>query len=113
MSARGAEYEAVAKLSREVIERIAWEVVPELAETIIREQLDRLVAERQKIASRRSTLTLYERTSLRSMNELPKAYDPRASRAEVVPLLARAAATSTPTREPEGAVLDRRSRRRT
>jgi hypothetical protein len=48
MSARGADYEAVAKLSREVIERIAWEVVPELAETIIREQLDRLVAERQK-----------------------------------------------------------------
>jgi CheY-like chemotaxis protein len=48
LSARGAEYEAVAKLSREVIERIAWEVVPELAETIIREQLDRLVAERQK-----------------------------------------------------------------
>ena len=41
-------YEAVAKMSREVIERIAWEVVPELAETIIREQLDRLVAERQK-----------------------------------------------------------------
>ena len=48
VSARGADYEAVAKLSREVIERIAWEVVPELAETIIREQLDRLVAERQK-----------------------------------------------------------------
>jgi CheY-like chemotaxis protein len=48
LSARGPEYEAIAKVSREVIERIAWEVVPELAETIIREQLDRLVAERQK-----------------------------------------------------------------
>lgn len=48
ISARGADYEAVAKLSRDVIEKIAWEVVPELAETIIREQLDRLVAERNK-----------------------------------------------------------------
>jgi len=48
LSARGPEYEAVAKLSREIIERIAWEVVPELAEVIIREHLDRLVAERQK-----------------------------------------------------------------
>jgi hypothetical protein len=38
---RGVEYEAIAKLSREIIERIAWEVVPELAETIIRENLDR------------------------------------------------------------------------
>ena len=46
ISAKGPEYEAVAKLSREIIERIAWEVVPELAETIIREQLDRLVKER-------------------------------------------------------------------
>jgi CheY-like chemotaxis protein len=48
LSARGPEYEAIAQMSREVIERIAWEIVPELAETIIREQLDRLVAERQK-----------------------------------------------------------------
>jgi hypothetical protein len=48
VSARSAEHEALSKLSREVIERIVWEVVPELAETIIREQLDRLVAERQK-----------------------------------------------------------------
>jgi CheY-like chemotaxis protein len=46
ISAKGPEYDAVAKMSREVIERIAWEVVPELAETIIREQLDRLVKER-------------------------------------------------------------------
>jgi hypothetical protein len=47
LAAKGAEYELLAKLSREVIERIVWEVVPELAETIIREQLDRLVKERQ------------------------------------------------------------------
>jgi len=31
-----------------VIERIAWEVIPPLAETIIREQLERLIAERNK-----------------------------------------------------------------
>ncbi|MEO6951832.1 MAG: response regulator [Polyangia bacterium] len=47
ISARGPEYEAIAKLSREVIEQIVWEVVPELAETIIRAELDRLVRERQ------------------------------------------------------------------
>jgi hypothetical protein len=46
LAAKGPEYEAVAKLSREIIERVCWEVVPELAETIIREQLDRLVRER-------------------------------------------------------------------
>jgi len=39
---RGVEYDAIAKLSREVIEQIAWEVVPHLAELIIRENLDRL-----------------------------------------------------------------------
>jgi CheY-like chemotaxis protein len=38
-----AAYEAIAKLSREVIERIVWEVVPDLAERIIREELDRLI----------------------------------------------------------------------
>lgn len=43
-----AEYEAIAKLSREVIERVVWEVVPDLAETMIREQLDRLVRERKQ-----------------------------------------------------------------
>ena len=48
IAARGPEYEAVAQASREMIERIAWEIIPELAETIIKEQLDRLVAERQK-----------------------------------------------------------------
>jgi CheY-like chemotaxis protein len=39
---RGVEYDAIAKLSREVIEQIAWEVVPQLAELIIRENLERL-----------------------------------------------------------------------
>ena len=39
---------ALSHASREVIERIAWEVVPQLAEIIIREQLDRLVKERQR-----------------------------------------------------------------
>ena len=41
LSAKGPEYEAIAKLSREIIEQIVWEVVPELAEAIIRERLDR------------------------------------------------------------------------
>jgi hypothetical protein len=47
IAARGPEYEALAKVSREVIERICWEIIPELAETIIKEQLDRLVREKQ------------------------------------------------------------------
>ena len=42
-----AVYEAITKLSREVIERIVWEVVPDLAEQIIREELDRLVEKRR------------------------------------------------------------------
>ena len=33
------EYEAIAKLSREIIEQVVWEVVPELAEAIIREHV--------------------------------------------------------------------------
>jgi CheY-like chemotaxis protein len=44
---RGVEYEAIAKLSREIIEQIVWEVVPDLAEAIIRENLDRLTAAKQ------------------------------------------------------------------
>ena len=36
-------YEAIAKLSKGIIERIVWEIVPQLAEKIIREELDRLV----------------------------------------------------------------------
>jgi hypothetical protein len=39
--------EALSKASRDVIERVVWEVVPQLAETIIRENLERLVKERQ------------------------------------------------------------------
>jgi CheY-like chemotaxis protein len=41
IAAKGSEYEAIARLSREIIEKIAWEVVPELAEAIIREQLEK------------------------------------------------------------------------
>ncbi len=39
--------EALSRASRELIERIAWEVVPQLAETIIREELERLLKERE------------------------------------------------------------------
>lgn len=39
--------EALGRASREVIEKIAWEVVPQLAETIIRQELDRLIKERE------------------------------------------------------------------
>jgi CheY-like chemotaxis protein len=39
IAAKGPEYEALAKLSREVIEQIVWEIVPELAEAIIREHV--------------------------------------------------------------------------
>jgi CheY-like chemotaxis protein len=38
---------ALSAASKEVIEKIAWEVVPQLAETIIREELDRLIKERE------------------------------------------------------------------
>jgi CheY-like chemotaxis protein len=41
-------YAAIASLSRELLEKVIWEVVPDLAETIIREQLDRLVREKQQ-----------------------------------------------------------------
>jgi hypothetical protein len=40
-AARGPEYEAIAKLSREIIEQVVWEVVPELAEAIIREHVEK------------------------------------------------------------------------
>jgi len=39
---KGPEYEAIAKLSREMIERIVWEVVPDLAEVIIKEHVEEL-----------------------------------------------------------------------
>jgi hypothetical protein len=38
---------ALGQASREVIEKVVWEVVPQLAEAIIRENLDRLLKERQ------------------------------------------------------------------
>jgi len=44
LAERGPEYEAIAKLSREIIEQVVWEVVPELAEAIIRQQVDRLAS---------------------------------------------------------------------
>ncbi len=39
--------DALSKASQDVIEKVVWEVVPQLAETIIRENLDRLLKERQ------------------------------------------------------------------
>jgi hypothetical protein len=47
ISAKGPEYEAIAKLSREIIEQVVWEVVPELAEVIIREHVERLAQTRK------------------------------------------------------------------
>jgi CheY-like chemotaxis protein len=44
LAAHGPEYEAIAKLSREIIEQVVWEVVPELAEAIIRQEIDRLAS---------------------------------------------------------------------
>jgi hypothetical protein len=41
IAARGPEYEAIAKLSREIIEKIVWEIVPELAEVILREEIQK------------------------------------------------------------------------
>jgi CheY-like chemotaxis protein len=41
LAARGPEYEAIAKLSREIIEKVVWEVVPQLAEAIVREELSK------------------------------------------------------------------------
>ncbi len=43
-----AAYEAIAKLSKEIIEKVVWEVVPDMAERIIREELDRLVVEKRR-----------------------------------------------------------------
>jgi len=41
IASRGAEYEAVARLSAEAISQIAWEVVPELAEIILRSEAEK------------------------------------------------------------------------
>jgi hypothetical protein len=48
LAAKGPEYEAIANLSREMIEQVVWEVVPDLAEAIIKAELDRLVKERSR-----------------------------------------------------------------
>lgn len=47
IAARGAEYDAIAKLSAEAIQQIVWEIVPELAEVIIRAEVDRLAKEKK------------------------------------------------------------------
>jgi hypothetical protein len=39
--------EALTKASREMIEKVVWEVVPELAEAMIKEQLAKLVKQRE------------------------------------------------------------------
>lgn len=39
--------EAISAAAREIIEKVVWEVVPELAETLIREEIARLLRERQ------------------------------------------------------------------
>jgi CheY-like chemotaxis protein len=44
IAARGAEFEAIAKMSAETIQQVAWEVVPELAEAILRAEADKLAA---------------------------------------------------------------------
>jgi CheY-like chemotaxis protein len=38
------QIEAVARLSREVVERVVWEVVPDMAEALIKEEIRRLTA---------------------------------------------------------------------
>jgi len=43
-----AVYEAISKLSREVIEKVVWQVVPDLAERLIKEEIDRLVESRAR-----------------------------------------------------------------
>ncbi|MEZ4390938.1 MAG: hypothetical protein R3A48_07575, partial [Polyangiales bacterium] len=40
-----AQVEAVAALTKDVVERVVWEVVPQLAEAMIREEIKRLTAE--------------------------------------------------------------------
>lgn len=47
IAARGAEYEAIAKLSVETIQQVAWEVVPELAEILLRGEVERAAKERR------------------------------------------------------------------
>ncbi|MCK5796420.1 MAG: response regulator, partial [Deltaproteobacteria bacterium] len=39
---------AITALTREVVEQIVWEVVPQLAEVLIKEELERVIASRDK-----------------------------------------------------------------
>lgn len=50
IAARGAEFEAIAKMSAETIQQVAWEVVPELAEVILRAEADKLAAGKERRA---------------------------------------------------------------
>ena len=47
IAAKGPEYEAIAKLSVEAIQQIAWEVIPELAEVILKAEAERYAKERK------------------------------------------------------------------
>jgi CheY-like chemotaxis protein len=46
-SLSGPEHELLARMTREVIERIVWEIVPELAETMIKQELEKVMRERK------------------------------------------------------------------
>ena len=48
---RGAEYEAIAKLSVEVIEQICWEVIPELAEVVLKAEVEKHMQHLQATAA--------------------------------------------------------------
>lgn len=48
IAARGAEFDAIAKMSAETIQQVAWEVVPELAEAILRAEADKLAAKERR-----------------------------------------------------------------
>jgi CheY-like chemotaxis protein len=47
IAARGAEYDAIAKLSLEAIQQIVWEVVPELAEAMLRVEIEKKAKEKR------------------------------------------------------------------
>jgi hypothetical protein len=47
IAARGAEYEAIARMSAETIQQVAWEVIPELAEVILRAEAEKQGKERR------------------------------------------------------------------
>ena len=47
IAARGAEFEAIARMSAETIQQVAWEVIPELAEVILRAEAEKHGKERR------------------------------------------------------------------